>query len=132
METKGTFKIAQFQTLKIQTIEILEEPNLVRFHIEAIDREKQSYFLSFTTLLPASKMLEFKLGEHIDLTHDLEKGETILGDKGSYALGVKVTLDLLQYLPNRFCLSISFEEKDDLVGSIELEFAFQNRVEDSK
>ena len=90
------FKIGQLNTLENQLFEIMEENQQLNFHIE-VKNNKNIYPLNFISSISFKEILKFNLNEYI-----------------------------MRYLPSSFIIIISFKDRDNLVGCIELSFSIES------
>ncbi len=120
--TTVDFKIGQLNTLKNLLFELNEKDNQLIFHIEGTDNNQNEYSLSFHSIVPLAEMLKFKLSESIDFMKYIDTGDIVFGKNGIYDLDTEIRIDIMQYLPKSFLLDIQFNNRDNLIGSIELTF----------
>ena len=122
IKTAGNFKLSKLQNLNNQIFEITEEANQLNFYIEGIDNNKNTYSLEFTSFILKEQMLKFEMNQHIDFIKYVDDGDIVFSHNNLYDLNTEIRMDIMRYLSNNFLLNISFKDRDDLVGNIELDF----------
>lgn len=124
-KTTTDFKIGQLNTLENQLFEITEENQQLNFYIEGKNNENV-YSLNFVSIISLEEMLKFNLNEHIDFIQYIDDGDIVFGKNGMYDLNIEIKIDIMRYLPNSFIIVISFKDRDNLVGHLELSFSVKS------
>lgn len=124
-KTTTDFKIGQLNTLENQLFEITEENQQLNFHIEGRNN-KNIYSLDFISIISLEEMLKFNLNEHIDFIQYVDDGDIVFGKNGIYDLNTEIKMDIIRYLPSSFIIIISFKDRDNLVGYLELSFSIES------
>lgn len=124
-KTSMDFKIGQLTDLENQLFEINQENNRLIFHMEGIDKNKNKYSLSFVSTISLEEMLVFELKEYIDFVQYVDEGDIVFGKNGIYDLNTEIKMEIMRYLPRSFVINVSFRDRDNLVGSLELVFSIK-------
>ncbi len=124
-KTSVDFKIGQLIDLENQLFEINEENDRLIFHIEGIDKSKNKYSLSFVSSVSLEEMLTFELKKYIDFVQYVDEGDIVFGKNGIYDLDTEIRMEIMRYLPRSFVINVSFKDRDNLVGSLELVFSIK-------
>lgn len=120
-KTTTDFKIGQLNTLENQLFEITKENQQLNFHIEGRNN-KNIYSLDFISIISLEEMLKFNLNEHIDFIQYVDDGDISIWKNGIYDLNTEIKIDIMRYLPSSFIIIISFKNRDNLVGLLNLVF----------
>jgi hypothetical protein len=124
-KTSVDFKIGQLIDLENQLFEINEKNDRLIFHIEGIDKSKNKYSLSFVSSVSLEEMLTFELKKYIDFVQYVDEGDIVFGKNGIYDLDTEIRMEIMRYLPRSFVINVSFKDRDNLVGSLELVFSIK-------
>ena len=124
-KTSVDFKIGQLIDLENQLFEINEKNDRLIFHIEGIDKSKNKYALSFVSSVSLEEMLTFELKKYIDFVQYVDEGDIVFGKNGIYDLDTEIRMEIMRYLPRSFVINVSFKDRDNLVGSLELVFSIK-------
>lgn len=124
--TTVDFKIGKLENLEKQNFEIIEENELLNFHIEG-EINNNYYTLDFTSTIPLDELLKINLNEHVDFMKYVDDGDIVFGKNGKYDLNVDIKMDLMRYIPSGFLLVINFKDRDNMVGMLELSFSFDKK-----
>ena len=124
-KTSVDFKIGQLIDLENQLFEINEKNDRLIFHIEGIDKSKNKYSLSFVSSVSLEEMLTFELKKYIDFVQYVDEEDIVFGKNGIYDLDTEIRMEIMRYLPRSFVINVSFKDRDNLVGSLELVFSIK-------
>lgn len=122
MSESINFKIGKLSNLNNQVCEITNENNQVVFFLEGVDNNSNTYSINFCSIISQEEMLKFQLNEHIDFIKYVDAGDIVIGINGKFDLNAEIKMDIMRYLSNSFLLNISFQNREDLIGKIELDF----------
>ena len=70
-------------------------------------------------------MLTFELKKYIDFVQYVDEGDIVFGKNGIYDLDTEIRMEIMRYLPRSFVINVSFKDRDNLVGSLELVFSIK-------